>query len=114
VREGERSVIEQRKSRFNLGSTETLLVVGWFVGIVAFHTVSKWSSARGTVSGECWFGGRWVACNDWRFLLTLFLLALEQLLTPINILISVVVVYGILGLRAFLAGLRGKRKSTDV
>ena len=40
-----------------------------------------------------------------------FLKALAQFLTPINILLSVVVIYGILGVQHFIAGLRGKGKS---
>ena len=45
--------------------------------------------------------------------LIVFLKALAQFLTPINILLSVVVIYGILGVQQFVAGLRGKGKSPD-
>lgn len=44
-------------------------------------------------------------------LLIVFLKALAQFLTLGNIVLSVVVVYGILGVQQFVAGLRGKGKS---
>jgi hypothetical protein len=84
------------------------LVIGWFVGFIAFHMVPKWSEARGIVPGECFFRDRWVECSNWRFLLALLLDALSDFLTPINIVLSVVVIYGILSIRNFVAGLRGK------
>jgi hypothetical protein len=99
----------ERKRRFTWGRTESLLVIGWFVGFIAFHMVPKWNEARGIVAGKCFFGGRWLECSDWRFLLALLLDALSQFLTPINIALSFVVIYGILNVQKFVAVLRGKQ-----
>lgn len=96
------------KRRFTWNATGSLLVISWFAGFIAFHMVSKWSELRGIVPGECFFGGHWVECSDSHFLLALFLGALSQFLTPINIVLSVAVVCGILGIQSFVAGLRGK------
>lgn len=104
-------VIKQQKREFTLGRTESLLVVGWFVGFIAFQMVPKWNEARGIVAGECFFRDRWVDCSNWRFLLALLLDALSQFLTPINIVLSAVVIYGILSVQKIVSRLRGKTKA---
>lgn len=101
---------EQRKRRITWGRTESLLVIGWFVGFIAFHMVSEWNRARGIVPGECFFEERWTECSNGRFLLALFLGALSKFLTPLNIVLSIVVVCGILGVQQFVAGWRGREK----
>jgi hypothetical protein len=99
-----------RKQRFTWGRRESLLVICWFVGFMAYHMVSEWNRSRGIVQGECFFGERWIECSNWRFLLALLFDAGSQFLTLINIALSVVVIYGILGVMKFVEGLRGKKK----
>jgi hypothetical protein len=75
-------VSEPQESRFAWGVTEGLLTVVWFAGFVAFQMIFR---DKGLLA------------------------ALEQFLSPINIAISVAVIFGILGGKGLFEGFRGKR-----
>jgi putative Mn2+ efflux pump MntP len=71
--------MSERKSRFTWSN---LLIIVWFVVFVTFYMVFRGLG---------------------------FLGALSQFLTPINIVLSVVVIFGILGIQSFISGFRGKK-----
>jgi uncharacterized membrane protein len=96
---------EHRKRRFTWSRTETLLVTGLFVVFVVIHMASKWIQVKqGHISHLEQMHTEGV--TNARLLLVVFLDALSQFLTPINLVLSVVVIYGILGVQSFIAGLR--------
>lgn len=71
--------------------------------------VSRWMHLEPGEGPISWYEARWREGVSIVWLLDrLFLEAVSQLLTPINIVLSMVVIFGILGVQSFVAGLRGK------
>lgn len=72
---------QANKQKRKRGKAETLVVLGWFVAFIAFQIAFRGLG---------------------------FLDALSQFLTPINVVLSAVVIFGGLGVMAFMRGMRKK------